>query len=37
MIEIREIDRDEMAQIDGGYNDGAPWCGTHYPGWHPPY
>jgi bacteriocin-like protein len=36
MTEFREIDQDEMAQIDGGYITGSPWCGFHGPGWRPP-
>jgi bacteriocin-like protein len=31
-----ELTENELAHISGGYDDGAPWCGTHPPGWHPP-
>jgi hypothetical protein len=35
MTELREVHPDEMACVDGGYDEGG-WCGTHPPGWHPP-
>ena len=37
MTELREVDRDELVNVEGGtYSDGAPGCGFHPPGWHPP-
>jgi len=34
---VRALTESELAQVAGGvYDDGAPWCGTHPPGWHPP-
>ena len=37
MTELREVNPDEMACVDGGtYSDGAPGCGFHPLGWHPP-
>ena len=35
MTELREVNPDEMACVDGGYTEGG-WCGFHPPGWHPP-
>jgi hypothetical protein len=35
MTELREVNPDEMAYVDGGYDEGG-WCGFHPPGWHPP-
>jgi hypothetical protein len=35
MTELREVDLEEMACVDGGYDEGG-WCGFHPPGWHPP-
>jgi hypothetical protein len=35
VAELREIDLDELASVEGGYDDGSPWCGFHPPGWRP--
>ena len=37
MNELREVDRDELVDVEGGtYGDPGPGCGFHPPGWHPP-
>jgi hypothetical protein len=37
MTELREVDRDELVNVEGGtYGDDNPGCGFHPPGWHPP-
>jgi hypothetical protein len=35
-VVVHEVDRAELAQVDGGSDDGnPPFCGTHppHPGW----
>src|SRR5262249_54281395 len=34
--ELREVDRDELVNVEGGTDgDVGPWCGFHPPGSHP--
>jgi Ca2+-binding RTX toxin-like protein len=36
MTELREVDRDELVNVEGGTSgDDGPWRGFHPPGWHP--
>ena len=33
MTELREVDRDELVNVEGGTSgDHGPWCGFHPPG-----
>jgi hypothetical protein len=36
MTGLQELDRDEMACVEGGTYNQPPGCGFHPPGWHPP-